>query len=118
MYLPRTFSFQFFTSYNSFSFKAISFKSSFLIVIADKFIYYLILFDFAYIIYIKKQLIGGLLVNLSYVIQNKDLFFNVKEVLKVKFEVSDRLLLKLKKNDKIFLNDSICSVNEKVKKRR
>ncbi len=56
--------------------------------------------------------------NLSYIIQDKDLFFNVKEVLKVKFEVSDRLLLKLKKNNKVFLNSSICSVNERVKKRR
>lgn len=56
--------------------------------------------------------------NLSYIVQDKDLFFNVKEVLKVKFEVSDRLLLKLKKNNKIFLNESICSVNEKVTKRR
>lgn len=56
--------------------------------------------------------------NLSYIIQDEDLFFNVKEVLKVKFEVSERLLLKLKKNNKIFLNNSICNVNEKVKKRR
>lgn len=56
--------------------------------------------------------------NLSYIVQDKDLFFNVKEVLKVKFEVSDRLLLKLKKYNKIFLNDSICTVNEKVTKRR
>lgn len=56
--------------------------------------------------------------NLSYIVQDKDLFFNVKEVLKVKFEVSDRLLLKLKKYNKIFLNDSICTVNEKVMKRR
>lgn len=56
--------------------------------------------------------------NLSYIIQDKDLFFNVKEALKVKFEVSDRLLLKLKKNNKVFLNSSICSVNERVKKRR
>ena len=52
----------------------------------------------------------------SYVILygKKDTFFNVKEVLKVKFEISDRLLLKLKRNNKIFKNSNICSVNEKV----
>lgn len=56
--------------------------------------------------------------NLEYIVDSNDIFFNVKEVLKVKFEISDRLLLKLKKNNKIFLNDVVCSVNEKVKKRR
>lgn len=56
--------------------------------------------------------------NLEYIVDSNDIFFNVKEVLKVKFELSDRLLLKLKKNNKIFLNDVVCSVNEKVKKRR
>lgn len=56
--------------------------------------------------------------NLSYIVEDEAIFFNVKEVLKVKFEVSDRLLLKLKKNNKIFLNDSVCNVSEKVKKRR
>ena len=43
-----------------------------------------------------------------------DSFFNVKEVLKVKFEISDRLLLKLKKNNKILLNSNVCSVSDKV----
>lgn len=55
---------------------------------------------------------------LSCCLGKADSFFNVKEVLKVKFEVSDRLLLKLKKNNKIFLNDNICRLDEKVKKRR
>lgn len=45
---------------------------------------------------------------------NNDSFFNVKEVLKVKFEISDRLLLKLKKSNKIFLNSNTCSVSDKV----
>lgn len=41
---------------------------------------------------------------LSYIIQTNDNFINIKEVLKAKFQVSDRLLLKLKKKQKIFLN--------------
>ena len=41
-------------------------------------------------------------------------FFNVKEVLKVNFEISDRLLLKLKRNNKIFLNGNICRIDERV----
>ena len=65
-----------------------------------------------------KFMLGGNKMNLNYTVSEDNSFFNVKEVLKVKFEVSDRLLLKLKKNNKIFLNDSICSVNEKVSKRR
>ena len=41
---------------------------------------------------------------LSYTIQETDNFANVKEVLKVQFQLSDRLLLKLKKAQKIFVN--------------
>lgn len=52
---------------------------------------------------------------LNYIVQEADSFFNVKEVLKVKFEVSDRLLLKLKKNNKIFLNNVPCSINDKIR---
>ena len=43
---------------------------------------------------------------LSYVIKEKERFDNVKEVLKSKFEISDRLLTKLKKNNLIFINGS------------
>lgn len=41
-------------------------------------------------------------------------YFNVKEILKEHFEISDRLLIKLKKNKKIFLNGSPVYVTEKV----
>lgn len=34
---------------------------------------------------------------LTYTIQPNDNFFNVKELLKLKFQISDRLLVKLKK---------------------
>lgn len=46
---------------------------------------------------------------LSYINLNK--YFNVKEVLKAEFSMSDRLLLKLKKLDKIYLNGKVTSVN-------
>ena len=36
--------------------------------------------------------------NLKYCIQPNDNYFNIKELLKVKFQISDRLLIKLKKN--------------------
>ncbi len=49
---------------------------------------------------------------LSYKIQANEHFDNIKEVLKLKFEISDRLLLKLKSNKKIFLNG--CSVSIKT----
>ena len=49
---------------------------------------------------------------LSYVNSNK--YSNVKEVLKAEFSMSDRLLLKLKKLDKIYLNGNITSVNHPV----
>lgn len=52
---------------------------------------------------------------LTYQIKDKEKFDNIKEVLKVKFQVSDRLLLKLKNNKKIFLNSKVESVNSTVK---
>lgn len=52
---------------------------------------------------------------LSYTIQSADNFANVKEVLKTEFAISDRLLLKLKKNEKIFLNHLPCFVWSKIK---
>lgn len=52
---------------------------------------------------------------LSYTIQATDNFINVKEVLKNKFQVSDRLLLKLKKAQKILINDSQGFVWSQVK---
>lgn len=49
---------------------------------------------------------------LTYV--NSSKYSNVKEVLKAKFSMSDRLLLKLKKLDKIYLNGNVTSVNHPV----
>ncbi|MBR4261718.1 MAG: RluA family pseudouridine synthase [Clostridia bacterium] len=52
---------------------------------------------------------------LSYIVKDIDHFDNIKEVLKTKFEISDRLLLKLKKLNLIFLNGSPCNVKVPVK---
>lgn len=49
---------------------------------------------------------------LTYV--NSSKYSNVKEVLKAEFSMSDRLLLKLKKLDKIYLNGNVTSVNHQV----
>lgn len=45
---------------------------------------------------------------------NSSKYSNVKEALKAEFSMSDRLLLKLKKSDKIYLNGNIVSVNHPV----
>ena len=47
---------------------------------------------------------------LKYTITITDHFDNIKEVLKNKFEISDRLLTKLKKNNLIFVNNSIANI--------
>ena len=52
---------------------------------------------------------------LTYTIQPNDNFFNVKELLKLKFQISDRLLVKLKKNKKIRLNSTPTFVNSRLK---
>lgn len=46
------------------------------------------------------------------ILENK--YINVKQVLKEHFEISDRLLLKLKKNQRIFLNNEKVFVNTPV----
>lgn len=43
---------------------------------------------------------------LSYIIKKDDKFENLKELIKTQFQISDRLFLKLKKNNKIYLNNS------------
>ena len=53
--------------------------------------------------------------NLKYCIRPNDNYFNVKELLKVKFQISDRLLIKLKKNKKILLNGSPTFVDYNLK---
>lgn len=52
---------------------------------------------------------------LTYTIQPNDNFFNVKELLKLKFQISDRLLVKLKKNKKIWLNNTPTFVDSRLK---
>lgn len=51
---------------------------------------------------------------LSYCIQNTDSYQTIKEVLKSYFHISDRLLLKLKKQNKVFLNHSPCPIYRPV----
>ena len=48
---------------------------------------------------------------LTYTIKQTDNYINLKELLKAYFNISDRLLFKLKKNDKIFLNGNIANIN-------
>ena len=43
-------------------------------------------------------------------------YFNIKEVLKAHFEISDRLLIKLKKNKKIYLNNTLAYVDKQIKR--
>ncbi len=52
--------------------------------------------------------------NLKYTIKENEHFDNLKEVLKIKFEISDRLLIKLKKKNLIFLNNSIANIKSPV----
>ena len=52
---------------------------------------------------------------LIYTINENEKFDNIKEVLKTKFEISDRLLLKLKHNNNILLNNELCSIRSLVK---
>lgn len=55
-----------------------------------------------------------IILNLKYVVKGNENFDNIKEVLKVKFEISDRLLLKLKNNNGIFLNGNPANVKVPV----
>lgn len=49
--------------------------------------------------------------NLEYTLQETDNFTNLKELLKTYFQISDRLLVKLKQNKRIFLNGKLASVD-------
>lgn len=51
--------------------------------------------------------------NLDFKVENNK-YFNIKEILKSYFQISDRLLTKLKKEQKIFLNEKPVYVTEKV----
>lgn len=52
---------------------------------------------------------------LSYKVSNLTTYKSVKEVLKVEFTMSDRLLLKLKKLQKIYLNNEVVYVHHTIK---
>lgn len=47
---------------------------------------------------------------LEYKIKENDNFTNLKELIKVHFQISDRLLAKLKMNDRLFVNGKVASV--------
>lgn len=51
---------------------------------------------------------------LEYIIKKTDTYINVKEVIKAYFHISDRLLLKLKKRQNIFLNSQPIYVSKEV----
>ena len=51
---------------------------------------------------------------LSYTVKENENFDNVKEVLKAKLEISDRLLLKLKNNNKILVNSIPCNIKSPI----
>ena len=52
---------------------------------------------------------------LTYTIKSSENFDNIKEVIKTQFQISDRLLLKLKQNNKIFLNTIPANIKSPVK---
>ena len=52
---------------------------------------------------------------LKYEILEENKYYNVKEVLKAHFQISDRLITKLKKSKQIYLNGSPVYVTEKIK---
>ena len=51
--------------------------------------------------------------NLKYIVTNSN-YKNIKQVLKEEFGVSERLLLKLKSNQKIYLNSQVTTIQQKV----
>ena len=52
---------------------------------------------------------------LTYTVKENDTYKTLKEVLKAYFKISDRLLLKLKKNNKILLNSEITYMHHPLK---
>lgn len=51
---------------------------------------------------------------ITYTINKNNNFINLKEVLKIQFNLSDRLLLKLKRNNKIYINNQIANINSNI----
>ena len=51
---------------------------------------------------------------LEYIVNNLTKYENVKQVLKEEFEISDRLIIKLKKSQQIYLNDKPVFINKNI----
>lgn len=66
---------------------------------------FLTFLQFLYILFTMK---------LEYIINNLTEYSTVKDVLKQEFLLSDRLIIKLKKNNQIYLNNKIAFVNQKL----
>ncbi len=49
---------------------------------------------------------------LEYVVDNK--YINLKEILKLEFGMSERLILKLKTNKRVYINNDISNINTKI----
>ena len=52
---------------------------------------------------------------LKYQIRASDNYNNLKELLKNHFEISDRLLVRLKHNQKLYINDKVANINSSLK---
>lgn len=63
------------------------------------------------------QYLSEALMELEFIVKDNQ-FFNVKEIIKSQFQISDRLLVKLKREKRIFLNGKSVYVTERVKIRR
>ena len=50
---------------------------------------------------------------LEYKIKKNEKYINIKQILKEEFHISDRLIIKLKKNNHLYLNNNTISINEK-----
>ena len=51
---------------------------------------------------------------LKYQIRASDNYNNLKELLKNHFEISDRLLVKLKHNQKLYINGEVANINSSL----
>ena len=53
---------------------------------------------------------------LKYIVKENE-FYNIKEVAKNYFQLSDKLIVKLKHLQKIYLNKNISNINQTIKKK-
>lgn len=57
---------------------------------------------------------NGEIMELKYIVKD-DRYFNIKQILKEEFNISSRLILKLKKHKRIILNDEFAYIDKEVK---